>query len=48
MTLSRGDACALPAAAPVLRDLHLASRTCFQEWAARWSNEFELVRQGLP
>jgi D-amino-acid dehydrogenase len=35
------------AAAPVLRDLHLASRTCFQEWAARWGNEFELVEQGL-
>ena len=35
------------AAAPLLRDLHLASRTCFQEWAARWGNEFELVEQGL-
>ena len=35
------------AAAPVLRDLHLASRTCFQEWAERWGNEFELVEQGL-
>ena len=35
------------AAAPVLRDLHLASRTCFQEWAARWGNEFELVEHGL-
>ena len=35
------------AAAPVLRDLHLASRTCFQEWTARWGNEFELVEQGL-
>ena len=35
------------AAAPVLRDLHLLSRTCFQEWAARWGNEFELVEQGL-
>jgi D-amino-acid dehydrogenase len=35
------------AAAPVLRDLHLASRTCFHEWAARWGNEFALVEQGL-
>ena len=35
------------AAAPVLRDLHLASRTCFQEWATRWGNEFELVEHGL-
>jgi D-amino-acid dehydrogenase len=34
-------------AAPVLRDLHLASRTCFQEWAARWDNDLELVEQGL-
>jgi len=35
------------AAAPVLRDLHLASRACFQEWAVLWGNEFELVEQGL-
>jgi D-amino-acid dehydrogenase len=35
------------AAAPVLRDLHLASRTFYQEWAARWGNEFELVERGL-
>jgi len=34
-------------AAPVLRDLHLASRACFEEWVALWGNEFELVEQGL-
>jgi D-amino-acid dehydrogenase len=34
-------------AAPVLRDLHFASRTCFEEWATLWGNEFELVEQGL-
>ena len=34
-------------AAPVLRDLHLASRACFAEWAARWDNAFELVEKGL-
>jgi D-amino-acid dehydrogenase len=34
-------------AAPVLRDLHLASRACFEEWAARWNNAFELVEKGL-
>jgi D-amino-acid dehydrogenase len=34
-------------AAPVLRDLHLASRACFTEWAARWDNAFELVEKGL-
>jgi D-amino-acid dehydrogenase len=33
--------------APVLRDLHLASRKIFEEWAARWDNEFELVERGL-
>jgi D-amino-acid dehydrogenase len=34
-------------AAPVLRDLHLASRACFEEWVALWGNEFELVERGL-
>jgi len=34
-------------AATVLRDLHLASRACFEEWAALWGNEFELVERGL-
>jgi D-amino-acid dehydrogenase len=33
--------------APLLRDLHLASRACFEEWAALWGNRFELVRKGL-
>jgi D-amino-acid dehydrogenase len=34
-------------AAPVLRDLHLASRACYQEWIACWGNEFELSEHGL-
>jgi D-amino-acid dehydrogenase len=34
-------------AAPVLRDLHLASRDCYREWAALWNNEFDLVERGL-
>jgi len=33
--------------APVLRDLHLASRDCYREWAALWNNEFDLVERGL-
>jgi D-amino-acid dehydrogenase len=34
-------------AAPVLRDLHLASRTLYEEWVASWGNEFDLVERGL-
>jgi D-amino-acid dehydrogenase len=34
-------------AAPVLRDLHLASRACYEQWAAQWDNAFELVERGL-
>jgi D-amino-acid dehydrogenase len=34
-------------AAPLLRDLHLASRACFDEWAARFDNAFDLVERGL-
>ncbi|HEX7861417.1 MAG TPA: FAD-dependent oxidoreductase [Verrucomicrobiae bacterium] len=34
-------------AAPLLRDLHLASRDCFDELAAGCGNEFGLVRRGL-
>ncbi len=33
--------------APVLRDLLMASRVCFQELAARTNNEFGLVERGL-
>ena len=33
--------------APLLRDMHLASRTCFEELAALWGNDFGLVRNGL-
>ena len=34
-------------AAPVLRDLHLASRDCYREWAALWNNDFHLVERGM-
>ncbi len=34
-------------AAPVLRDLHLASRDCYREWAAHWDNAFDLVERGM-
>src|SRR5688500_9644917 len=34
-------------AAPLLRDLHFASRECFEELAAGCGNEFGLVRRGL-
>ena len=34
-------------AAPVLRDLHLASRAIFEQWAAQWDNAFGLVEKGL-
>ena len=34
-------------AAPVLRDLHLASRACYKEWAALWNNDFNLAERGL-
>ena len=34
-------------AAPVLRELHFASRACFEELAADCRNEFGLVRRGL-
>jgi D-amino-acid dehydrogenase len=34
-------------AAPVLRDLHLASRAIFEDWSARWDNAFALERKGL-
>ena len=33
--------------APLLRDLHLASRACYAEWAARWGNPFEFVESGM-
>jgi D-amino-acid dehydrogenase len=38
---------AVKRAAPLLRDLHLASRACFEEWAGLWGNEFGLVKRGL-
>jgi D-amino-acid dehydrogenase len=33
--------------APLLRDLHLASRSCFEDLAAKWNNDFEFVTKGL-
>jgi D-amino-acid dehydrogenase len=33
--------------APILRDLHLASRRLFEEWAAEWDDGFGLTRRGL-
>ncbi|HVO89546.1 MAG TPA: FAD-dependent oxidoreductase, partial [Casimicrobiaceae bacterium] len=33
--------------APVLRDLHLASRACLERWSAQWGNPFEFVESGL-
>src|SRR5688572_5818093 len=33
--------------APLLRDMHVASRECFEELAAGCGNEFGLVRRGL-
>jgi len=34
-------------AAPVLRDLHFASRACYEQLADAWDNEFGLVQNGL-
>jgi D-amino-acid dehydrogenase len=34
-------------AAPVLRDLHLASRDCYREWATLWNNDFNLSERGM-
>ena len=31
----------------MLRDLHLASRDCYREWASLWNNEFDLVERGM-
>jgi D-amino-acid dehydrogenase len=33
--------------APLLRDLHMASRSCFEQLAEKHGNEFGLVRKGL-
>lgn len=33
--------------APLLRDLHLASRTCYEEWAGLWGDDFGWVEGGL-
>ena len=33
--------------APVLRDLHLASRALFREWLVLWGNEFDFAERGL-
>ncbi len=34
-------------AAPFLRDAHLASRACFQDWSEEWGHTFGLERRGL-
>jgi D-amino-acid dehydrogenase len=34
-------------AAPFLRDAHLQSRACFQEWSDEWGEDFGLERRGL-
>ncbi len=34
-------------AAPLLRDLHLASRACLEDWAALWDDDFGLAKNGL-
>src|SRR5690349_7588402 len=34
-------------AAPLLRDLNLASRACFEQWAAQWGNPFDFVESGM-
>jgi Glycine/D-amino acid oxidases (deaminating) len=33
--------------APLLRDLHLASRACYEQWSADLHDDFGLVRKGL-
>jgi D-amino-acid dehydrogenase len=33
--------------APLLRDLHCASRASFEQWAAQWGNPFEFVESGM-
>jgi D-amino-acid dehydrogenase len=34
-------------AAPLIRDLSMASRACFEELASLWQNEFDFVQRGL-
>ena len=34
-------------AAPLLRDLHLASRAGFEQWAAQWGNPFGFIESGM-
>ncbi len=34
-------------AAPLLRDLHLASRDCYRQWAALWNGDFDLTERGM-
>ena len=33
--------------APLLRDLHLASRTCYEEWFNHWRDDFGWAEKGL-
>jgi D-amino-acid dehydrogenase len=41
------NARAVADAAPLLRDLHMASRKCFEEWAGSWDDDLGLVKRGL-
>ena len=34
-------------AAPLLRELHFASRALYEQWAAQWGNPFDFVESGL-
>jgi D-amino-acid dehydrogenase len=34
-------------AAPLLRELSLRSRACYEEWASEWDDDFGLVKRGL-
>ena len=34
-------------AAPLLRDLHLASRACYEQWNAHWDEPFAFVESGM-
>ncbi|HEY3563993.1 MAG TPA: FAD-dependent oxidoreductase, partial [Casimicrobiaceae bacterium] len=33
--------------APLLRDLHLASRACYERWTAQWDEPFAFVESGM-
>jgi D-amino-acid dehydrogenase len=45
--LRSANAAHVARSAPLLRDLHLASRTCFEEWSATFTDAFGLAKKGL-